>query len=43
MLDQLSKQLKLAQEKQQAIVLARVLATEGSTYRKIGARMLIDE
>ena len=43
MLDQLSKQLKLAQEKQQAIVLVRVLATEGSTYRKIGARMLIDE
>jgi hypothetical protein len=27
-LDQLSKQLKLAQEKQQAIVLVRVLATE---------------
>ena len=43
MLHQLSKQLNLAQERQQAIVLVRVLETEGSTYRKVGARMLIDE
>ncbi len=35
--------LKKAQAQQQALVQIKVVATEGSTYRKTGARMLIDE
>ena len=43
MFQQLQQQLKDAQSQQQALVQVRVLNTQGSTYRKSGARMLIDE
>ncbi len=43
MFQQLQQQLQDAQSQQQALVQVRVLNTEGSTYRKSGARMLIDE
>ncbi|MDP6967962.1 MAG: XdhC family protein [Gammaproteobacteria bacterium] len=40
---QLQHQLDRAQRLQQALVQVRVLNTQGSTYRKSGARMLINE
>ena len=43
MLQQLQQQLQDAQSQEQALVQVRVLNTEGSTYRKSGARMLINE
>jgi len=43
MYQQLQQQLDLAQGSQQTLVQIRVLNTQGSTYRKSGARMLIDE
>ncbi len=43
MFQQLQQQLQDAQSQQKALVQVRVLNTEGSTYRKSGARMLIDE
>ncbi len=43
MFQQLQQQLQLAQRHDQALVQVRVLNTQGSTYRKSGARMLIDE
>lgn len=43
MFQQLQQQLQNAQRHQKALVQVRVLSTEGSTYRKRGARMLINE
>ena len=43
MFQQLQQQLQQAKRQQQALVQVRVLNTQGSTYRKSGARMLIDE
>ena len=43
MFQQLQQQLQQAKAQQQALVQVRVLNTQGSTYRKSGARMLIDE
>lgn len=43
MFQQLQQQLQQAKSQQQALVQVRVLNTQGSTYRKSGARMLIDE
>lgn len=43
MFHQLRQQLQQAKRQQQALVQVRVLNTQGSTYRKSGARMLIDE
>ena len=43
MFQQLQQQLQDAQRQQQALVQVRILNTAGSTYRKSGARMLIDE
>lgn len=40
---QLQKQLDRAQHSQQALIQVRVLNTQGSSYRKSGARMLINE
>ena len=43
MLLQFTSVLKNAQQKQQPLLQIKVVETEGSSYRKTGARMLIDE